>query len=182
MRSPDSDSSSRSTKTVPHDAATRRGYVGRMTNSLSWASSVGRRRNMQAIRSRDTSHELAVRRLVHAAGLRYRVNFAPLPGLRRTADLVFTRQRIAVFLDGCFWHGCPVHKHEVRQNGEYWAQKLRSNVARDIDTNRKLETAGWTLLRFWEHEDSLQVSGVIVRAVREHIDELHITSSWLPNA
>lgn len=73
----------------------------------SWASTPGRRRNMQAIRSRDTKPELAVRRLVHAAGLRYRVGVRPEPSLRRTADLVFTKRRVAVFIDGCFWHGCP---------------------------------------------------------------------------
>lgn len=142
-----------------------------MASATSWASSVGRRHNMQANRSRDTRPELALRRLVHASGLRYRGNFAPLPGLRRTADLVFTRQRIAVFIDGCFWHGCLDHKHEIRQNGEYWTEKLRSNVERDADTNWRLKTAGWTVLRFWEHEDSVEVSTKISGTVRERLDE-----------
>lgn len=157
----------------PQDPSRER-QVERMKRSISWASSVGRRHNMQAIRSRDTSPELAVRRLVHSTGLRYRVNIAPLPGLRRTADLIFTRRRIAVFIDGCFWHGCLAHKHEIRQNGHYWSKKLKSNVERDIDTNLKLAAAGWTVLRFWEHEDSVEASAKIVRAVRERIGERRI--------
>src|SRR4051812_11803342 len=91
----------------------------------SWASSPGRRRNMQANRSRDTRPELAVRRLLHSQGLRYRVAIAPEPGLRRKADIVFTRTRVAVFIDGCFWHGCPEHGRSVFQhNIDYWPDKI----------------------------------------------------------
>lgn len=129
-------------------------------------TSPGRRLNMQAIRSRDTGPELAVRRIVHAAGLRYRVNFSPIPGLRRTADLVFTRKRVAVMIDGCFWHGCIQHSHKVSKNSEYWIRKLASNISRDLDTNARLVSAGWTVLRFWEHEDPNEVAKNIIRVVR----------------
>ncbi|MFB8398640.1 very short patch repair endonuclease [Streptomyces yangpuensis] len=102
--------------------------------------------------SRDTTQEVAVRRLLHASGLRYRVNF-PVPGIRRrTIDIAFTRARIAVFLDGCFWHGCPEHATHPKANAEWWRAKLEKNMSRDRETTAHLESAGWTVLRFWEHE------------------------------
>ncbi|MFJ5608390.1 very short patch repair endonuclease [Streptomyces sp. NPDC093221] len=118
----------------------------------SWASSESRRRNMQAVRSRDTGPEWLVRRLVHARGLRYRVSARPLPDLRRTADLVFRPAKVAVFIDGCYWHGCPEHYVSPKTNAGYWSEKVAKNMARDQDTNERLTDAGWTVLRFWEHE------------------------------
>ncbi|MFJ3614445.1 very short patch repair endonuclease [Streptomyces hydrogenans] len=118
----------------------------------SWASSAARRRNMQAIRSRDTKPEQLVRRLLHAQGLRYRVAARPLPGLRRTADIVFRPVKVAVFIDGCYWHGCPEHYVAPRTNPGYWSGKVAGNMARDGDTDQRLQEAGWTVLRFWEHE------------------------------
>lgn len=107
---------------------------------------------MSRQRSKDTGVEVAVRRLLHAAGLRYRVNH-PVPGMRRrTIDIAFTRRRVAVFLDGCFWHGCPEHATRPKANGDWWATKLDRNTARDTETTRHLETEGWVVLRFWEHE------------------------------
>ena len=126
----------------------------------------GVRKSMRANRGRDTGPELAVRRLVHAAGLRYRVSARPLPDLRRTADLVFTRRRIAVFIDGCFWHGCPEHHTRARTNADYWAEKVRANRERDADTDRRLARAGWTVLRIWEHEGADTAAQRIVAAVR----------------
>lgn len=120
----------------------------------SWASSAARRRNMQAIRSRDTKPEILIRRLVHAAGLRYRVAARPLPDLRRTADMVFRSAKVAVFIDGCYWHGCPEHYVPPKTNSGYWSEKVLRNVRRDRDTDQKLEEAGWLVLRFWEHEPS----------------------------
>lgn len=108
---------------------------------------------MQANRSRDTKPELALRQAIHARGLRYRVAVRPVPRIRRTADLVFTRVKVAVFLDGCFWHGCPEHHTMPATNNGYWLDKVTRNRARDIETNRLLADAGWTVLRFWEHED-----------------------------
>jgi DNA mismatch endonuclease, patch repair protein len=108
---------------------------------------------MQANRRRDTKPELAIRRRVHAAGLRYRVDTRPLPDLNRRADLVFTRAQVAVFVDGCYWHGCPEHGTTARINADYWTEKVRRNRERDSETNRLLVEAGWTVIRVWEHEE-----------------------------
>ncbi|GAA4912198.1 very short patch repair endonuclease [Streptomonospora salina] len=124
----------------------------------SWASSAGTRRSMRSNKGRDTKPELALRRAVHAMGLRYRVAYRPVPSVRRTADLVFTRARLAVFLDGCFWHGCPEHHTRAKTNAEYWASKVEKNRDRDRQTDRLLEDAGWTVLRAWEHEDPQDVA------------------------
>jgi DNA mismatch endonuclease (patch repair protein) len=132
----------------------------------SWASSDAVRRVMQANRGRDTKPEWAVRRAVHALGLRYRVSYRPEPGLRRTADLVFTRAKVAVFVDGCFWHGCPEHRTHPATNAAYWSDKIEGNIARDLDTTASLQAAGWTVLRFWQHEDPAEVAGVIAETVR----------------
>jgi DNA mismatch endonuclease (patch repair protein) len=122
---------------------------------------------MQGNRSRDTRPELAVRRLLHSEGLRYRVACRPLSTLRRTADIVFTRQKIAVFIDGCFWHGCPEHgQATTKQNPDYWSAKFLRNRERDLETNELLEAAGWQVLRFWEHEAPAEV----VAAVRAAVD------------
>ncbi|CBG72741.1 conserved hypothetical protein [Streptomyces scabiei 87.22] len=120
----------------------------------SWASSAARRRNMQAIRNRDTKPEQLIRRLVHAQGLRYRVCARPLPDLRRTADLVFRPVKVAVFIDGCYWHGCPEHYVPPKTNSGYWSEKVLRNMTRDRDTDERLKEAGWLVLRFWEHEPS----------------------------
>lgn len=109
---------------------------------------------MQAIRSRDTKPEIMIRRLVHAAGLRYRVAARPLPNLRRTADMVFRPAKVAVFIDGCYWHGCPEHYVPPKTNSGYWSEKVVRNVKRDRETDELLTSAGWLVLRFWEHEPS----------------------------
>ena len=133
----------------------------------SWASSETARKVMKGNRSRDTKPELAVRRLVHAAGYRYRVAYRPIPGLRRTADLVFTRRRVAVFIDGCFWHCCPQHGTKARSNARYWEEKLLANVARDRHTDTILRESGWTVLRFWEHEEPSVVANIIINYLRD---------------
>lgn len=132
----------------------------------SWASSAGNRRSMIGNRSRDTSPELAVRRLVHAAGLRYRVAVRPVADVRRTADLVFTRRRVAVFIDGCFWHGCPEHGTMPRTNASYWHDKLTGNIARDRDTDEQLRATGWQVLRFYEHTPTAEIATAVIDAVR----------------
>lgn len=131
----------------------------------SWASSAAVRRNMQANKSRDTGPEKAVRRLLHAAGLRYRVSRQPLTGLRRTADIVFGPARVAVFIDGCYWHGCPDHYAPPKTNSGYWSPKIEGNRLRDRDTDSRLADAGWLVLRFWEHEDPAVCAGKIAKAV-----------------
>ena len=121
---------------------------------------------MQANRSRDTKPELAVRSAVHRRGLRYRVAVRPQPELRRTADLVFRKTKIAVFIDGCFWHGCPDHHTQPTANREYWSAKISGNIKRDKETNLYLKKSGWTVLRFWEHEDPETVADQVERSVR----------------
>lgn len=118
----------------------------------SWASTPTVRKTMVANRARNTGPEMAVRRLVHRRGLRYRVNARPLPHVRRTADLVFRRERVAVFIDGCFWHACPIHGTSPKAHAEWWREKLRRNVERDRETDELLASAGWTVIRVWEHE------------------------------
>src|SRR5580692_10822918 len=100
----------------------------------SWASTPAVRRVMQGNKSRDTKPEIAVRSAVHALGMRYRVSARPLAGLRRTADLVFRSARVAVFVDGCFWHGCPAHHSPPKNNAGYWSTKIQGNKSRDRDT------------------------------------------------
>jgi DNA mismatch endonuclease (patch repair protein) len=137
-----------------------------MEGRQSWATSPASRKVMQANKPRDTSPELKVRRALHAGGLRYRVAYRPEPALRRSADIVFTRQRIAIFIDGCYWHACPQHGTKSRSNAAYWSEKLAQNVARDADTTQQLRSRGWTVLRFWEHEDPRQVAATVIEAVR----------------
>lgn len=113
---------------------------------------------MQANRSRDTKPELTVRSALHGLGLRYRVAIAPVPALRRRADIVFTKAHVAIFIDGCFWHGCPEHgRSSFNHNADYWPAKIAANMDRDVDTTERLRCAGWTVLRFWEHENVAEV-------------------------
>lgn len=132
----------------------------------SWASSTAVRASMQSNRGRDTKPEMALRSAVHALGLRYRVSSRPIKELRRTADLVFSKARVAVFLDGCFWHGCPDHHTAASTNSAFWAKKVADNRERDRDTDRRLIEANWAVLRVWEHEDPNQAARRISELVR----------------
>jgi DNA mismatch endonuclease (patch repair protein) len=133
----------------------------------SWASTPAVRGRMQRQATRDTAPELALRRLLHALGLRYRVDAAPIPGLRRRADLVFGPARVAVFVDGCFWHGCPNHgTRSTHANPGYWAAKVAGNRARDEDTDERLRSAGWLSVRVWEHERPEDAAERIAELVR----------------
>lgn len=131
----------------------------------SWASSPGRRAVMQGNRSRDTQPELAIRRILHRRGLRYRVNARPIKTVRRTADLVFPRARVAVFVDGCFWHQCPEHGNQPRTNAAYWGPKLSRNRERDLETDALLSASGWKVVRVWEHEPPDDAAGRIAEVV-----------------
>lgn len=131
----------------------------------SWASSPAARAVMRGNRRSGTSPEMAVRRLVHAAGLRYRVDAKPLKDLNRRADLVFTRVKVAVFVDGCYWHGCPEHGTVAKANAGYWTPKIAGNRERDRETDRLLTEAGWTVVRAWEHEDPVKVTERIIATV-----------------
>lgn len=113
-------------------------------------------------RRRDTKPEVALRRELHRRGLRYFVDRAPLKGMRRRADLVFPRRKVAVYVDGCFWHSCPVHATQPRNNAQWWADKLAANVARDRDTDTRLIEEGWRVVRIWEHEDPVVAAQRVV--------------------
>ncbi|MEU1211367.1 very short patch repair endonuclease [Streptomyces sp. NPDC005791] len=114
---------------------------------------------------RDTAPEVAVRKLLHASGYRYRLN-ERVPGMsRRTIDIAFTRVKVAVMIDGCFWHGCPEHATQPKSNAEWWREKLDKNMARDSDTTSHLVAEGWTVLRFWEHQSPAQVAEQVAEAV-----------------
>ena len=122
---------------------------------------------MQVTLRRDTPCELALRSAVHRSGFRFRVDW-PLPGTRRRADLAFVSAKVAVFVDGCFWHGCPRHATWPKANAEWWRKKLATNVARDRDTDKRLQDSGWTVLRFWEHEDVAEAARAIERVFARH--------------
>ncbi|WP_281245651.1 very short patch repair endonuclease [Amycolatopsis marina] len=137
------------------------------SESGSWASSPASRAVMRANRGRDTRPERALRSAVHALGLRYRVAARPIKNVRRTADLVFPRAKVAVFLDGCFWHGC--HEHHRPATGatsEFWKTKIEDNKRRDADTDQRLRAAGWDVIRVWEHEATDLAAHRVAEAVK----------------
>lgn len=125
------------------------------------------RRRMESTGQRDTAAELALRSVLHRKGLRFRVDQAPIRGVRRRADIVFRKARVAVYVDGCFWHCCPVHGTWPKANAEWWRGKLETNHARDVDTDRKLRDVGWIPVRVWEHEDPQEAADRIEQLVRE---------------
>ncbi|WP_431047602.1 very short patch repair endonuclease [Streptomyces sp. P1-3] len=121
---------------------------------------------MAAIKRRDTGPERAIRSLLHAAGKRYRVDVRlALEGARPRPDIVFSRARVAVFVDGCFWHCCPEHGRQPGVNDGYWGPKLERNVARDRAANEALAAAGWTVIRVWEHEPPDEATQRIIAAL-----------------
>ena len=120
------------------------------------------REQMRRARRADTGPEVALRRILFAEGLRYRTNFAPVPGVRTKADLAFIRAKVAVYVDGCFWHGCPVHATWPKNNAEFWRAKISANIERDARVTAALTEAGWTVLRVWEHEEPAGVAGRLV--------------------
>jgi DNA mismatch endonuclease, patch repair protein len=138
------------------------------TEARSAASTPEVRRRFQRQRRKNTSPELAIRRELHTRGRRYRVDVAPLPRYRRRrADIVFARQKVAVFVDGCFWHRCPEHGTSPRANARWWDEKLQRNVDRDRDTDERLRDAGWGVVRIWEHEDAMAAVDRIEYVLRE---------------
>ena len=122
---------------------------------------------MRRTRQRDTAAEMALRQELHRRGLRYFVNRAPLEkNRRRRADIVFPRARLAIYVDGCFWHGCPVHATWPKRNARWWREKIEQNRARDRATNEALRDAGWTVVRVWEHEDPVAAATRVEVALR----------------
>lgn len=147
-----------------------------VSDSDSWASTPGVARSMRSNRRRDTRPELAVRRILHAAGYRYRVDFTIDPSnRRRKVDMAFTRARLAVFIDGCFWHGCPLHATIPVRNREYWEPKLQRNIKRDRATTESLEHLGWTVIRVWEHTPPAEAA-MTISSKLDHLRDVRPSS------
>lgn len=138
--------------------ATARADHPRSADSTPSPLSAAVRDRFRRQRVRDTAPEMALRRQLHALGLRYRIDHPVLTGVRRRPDVVFRTARVAVFVDGCFWHRCPLHAVPPRNNAGWWADKLQRTVDRDRDTDHRLDAAGWLPVRVWEHEPSDQAA------------------------
>lgn len=138
-------------------------------NSRYANSRVDRRtsRRMALVRQRDTDIEVSVRKRIYAAGLRYRVNARPSKTLRSRADILFPRLRLAVYIDGCFWHGCPAHASWPKNNGQWWKAKILANRDRDARSTAALEGQGWRVLRFWSHQEADFIAAAIIGVVRQ---------------
>ncbi|MAU84676.1 MAG: very short patch repair protein [Gordonia sp.] len=117
---------------------------------------------MSRQRNKDTDPETQVRRELHARGIRFRTDVKLEKDLRTRADIAWRGAKLAIFIDGCFWHGCPEHATRPAANADWWAHKLDQNIARDRRTDATLTERGWTVRRFWEHEDAGQVANEIV--------------------
>lgn len=123
------------------------------------------RQRFKRQKTRDTAPEVALRRELHALGLRYRVDVPVLPDVRRRPDVVFPARRVAVFVDGCFWHRCPVHAIPPKNNASWWAAKLQRTVDRDRDTDARLDAANWAVVRVWEYEDPQEAASRVRQVV-----------------
>ena len=145
------------------------------------ASSEAARLRMQATGQRDTVPEMAIRSAVHRKGLRFRVDRAILPGLRLRADMVFVSARVAVFVDGCFWHGCPLHGTWPIANARFWREKIKANRRRDAQTNRALFQSRWTVIRVWEHESIELAATRIFETVRRAKEDISAAGSGGPS-
>jgi DNA mismatch endonuclease (patch repair protein) len=146
--------------------------------SESWATSAATRTSMLGNRRRDTKPEVALRSALHAAGLRFRKDFRlDLDGARFRPDIVFTRAKVAVFVDGCFWHSCPIHGTRPARNADYWLPKLKRNVERDREQDAALAAHGWQPVRVWEHES---LEGAVQRVVDAVADRMTKPESGSP--
>ncbi|MHB8294312.1 MAG: very short patch repair endonuclease [Acidimicrobiales bacterium] len=124
-------------------------------------------RRMSRVRTWDTDPEVRLRRILHSRGLRYRIHRRPLATLRCRPDIVFGPARVAVFVDGCFWHGCPTHASWPKANAEWWRQKIQKTRDRDEATTRDLVASGWYVMRVWEHEDPVVAADTVERVLAE---------------
>lgn len=139
---------------------------------------------MRNTRRRDTSPELRIRSLLHRRGLRFRVDVAPVAGMRARADVVFTRAKLAVFVDGCFWHSCPEHGTLPKHNCLWWRSKLAMNRERDLRVEAQLRMNGWMVLRFWEHQDPASAVDQICSALRSRsvrVDHIQDAANSTPS-
>lgn len=127
------------------------------------SASVSRR--MAATKGRDNTRELSLRSELHKQGLRFRVHYEVPGNRRRKIDVAFPAKKVAIFLDGCFWHGCPVHGTVPLTNQDWWIAKIDANKRRDADTDRLLQLAGWTIIRIWEHTPLADACKHVIQAV-----------------
>ena len=125
-------------------------------------------KRMLAAKPRDTAPEKAIRSAIHHRGLRFRIDVRPIKELNRRADIVFRSAKVAVFVDGCFWHGCPIHGTQAKANAEFWHLKIKQNQKRDADTTQRLEQAGWKVIRVWEHDDPVEAAEKIYNAIKNN--------------
>jgi len=131
--------------------------------------SAGVRRRMQAVRTRDTAPELALRSELHRLGLRFRLGVVLLAGTRRRVDIVFPGAKVVCLVHGCFWHGCPKHLVWPTRNPRFWRAKIRQNQARDVETEQLLRESGWAVVVCWEHEAPERVAARVYRIVRRRL-------------
>lgn len=141
---------------------------------------------MSVVKRRDNAPEMLLRRQLHALGLRYRVQIQVPGSSRRSIDVAFTRARLAVFVDGCFWHACPAHGAKPKNNRDWWRWKFETNTARDRDTDRLLSAAGWHVMRIWEHEDpkeaASKVAATLILIRQDQSPTEHPQASRIPQA
>ena len=124
-------------------------------------------RRMSRTRSRDNALERQLRKALYKQGIRFRIHYSGISGTRRTIDIALIGRRVALFLDGCFWHGCPLHGTWPKRNSAFWHAKITRNISRDRDTDRRLTGEGWRVLRIWEHqtlEEAITAVGTMLDA------------------
>ena len=124
---------------------------------------------MAATRGTNNLVDRLIRSALHHRGLRFRIQRRLIPGSMRTVDIVFPRARLAVFVDGCFWHDCPIHGSRPKSNADWWRRKILQNLERDQDTNERLRELGWRVIRIWEHEDPVKAAARIAGAYQESL-------------
>ncbi len=124
-------------------------------------------RRLAKVKQKSTAAEIALRREMYRIGLRYRVNYQVSARPRRVADIAFPGRKVAVFVDGCFWHGCPQHATWPKHNADFWRQKIEANRLRDLDTNQRLCSNGWVVLRFWSHTSPADAASAIAKVIAD---------------
>lgn len=137
-----------------------------MTSQSVRPSSPAALHRMKAVRRSRTKPEKLLCKALDELGLTYETDAQPLPESARKADILFRQGRVAVFVDGCFWHGCPLHGTQAKANAGFWREKIERNRERDTDTNRRLIEAGWIVVRIWEHDDPASAASKIQQILR----------------
>lgn len=138
------------------------------------ASSPSALARMKSQKQRDTKPEIELRSCLHTMGYRFRTDMIPIPGMKTRADIAFPRVKVAIFVDGCFWHSCPKHGTMPKQNSKWWQQKLAANSLRDRETDDRLGRAGWTVVRIWEHEKPSEAAKRVVAILEKRYATLNL--------